>query len=136
MKYSQRQAPMSKDSKMFPKIHPIWRGVGFALMVLAPIMAYATSEILLADNANTGWMKIPTDLIVKCPNPDFFGSILCKFSPDPMILVKIIATLVLTLVFLVILQFFYFIVMRLFAPPRYGPLDVPPVTYKGKPYKR
>jgi hypothetical protein len=53
-----------------------------------------------------------------------------------MILVKVIATLVLTLVFLVILQFIYFVVMRMFAPPRYGPLDVPPVTYKGKPYKR
>ena len=37
---------------------------------------------------------------------------------------------------MLILQFFYFLIMRLFAPSRYGPYDVPPVTYKGKPYKR
>ena len=136
MKYSQRQAPLPKESRMYPKIHPIWRGVGFALMILSPIMAYATAEILLTENAKTGWLQIPADLIMKCPNSDFFGKILCNISQDSMILVKIIATVALALVFLVMLQFIYFLVMRIFAPPRYGPMDVPPVTYKGKPYKR
>jgi len=121
-KYNQRQAPLPKESKLYPKIHPIWRGVGFALMILTPAMAYATMEILMAQNAVAGWMQIPKDWIVQWQ--------------DPYILVKIGVTLILTLIFMAILQFIFFLVMRLFAPPRYGPLDVPPVTYKGRPYKR
>ncbi len=122
-KYNQRQAPLPKDSKLYPKVHPIWRGIGFVLMILAPIMAYATTEIFLAQNAINYWVKIPDNLIVNWPQ-------------DPMILVKVISTLFFTLVFLIFLQFVYFLFMRLFAPPRYGPLDIPPVSYRGKPYKR
>ena len=123
-KYSVRQTQAQRDrpSKLNPKIHPIWRGVGFALMIIAPLMAYATTEILLAENAAKYWIKIPTELIVKWQ--------------DPYILVKVISTLFISLIFLSILQLFYFIIMRIFAPSRYGPLDVPPITYKGKQYKR
>lgn len=121
-RYNQRHAPIPKESKMYPKVHPIWRGVGFALMILTPAMAYATTEILLAQNAISGWIQIPKDLIVQWQ--------------DPLILVKVLATIFLTLVFMAVLQFVFFLTMRLFAPPRYGPLDVPPVTYKGKSYKR
>jgi hypothetical protein len=122
MKYSQRLPPMSKDTKQFPKVHPIWRGIGFLLMILAPVMAYATTLLFLDGNATANWVKIPTELIVKWQ--------------DPLILVKVIVTLFLTLVFMIVLQFVYFIIMRIVAPPRYGPLDVKPVAYKGKPYKR
>jgi hypothetical protein len=122
MKYTQRQPPMSKDSKLNPKVHPIWRGVGFALMILAPLMAYAATELFLEANASANYIQFPKDLIVQWQ--------------DPLILVKVLMTLFLTLVFMIVLQFIYFIIMRLVAPPRYGPLDVPPVTYKGKPYKR
>jgi hypothetical protein len=122
MKYNQRQAPLPKESKLNPKVHPIWRGVGFALMIMAPIMAYATTELFLEANATSNWLTFPADLIVKWQ--------------DPLILVKVLMTLLLTLVFLIVLQFVYFIIMRLVAPPRYGPMDVPPVVYKGKPYKR
>ncbi len=122
MKYSQRQPPMSKDSKLNPKVHPIWRGVGFALMILAPIMAYAAMQIFFEANASQNLIKWPEQLIVQWQ--------------DPLILAKVIVVLFLTLVFMLVLQFIYFIIMRLVAPPRYGPLDVKPVTYKGKPYKR
>ena len=122
-KYNQRQAPLPKESQMYPKIHPIWRGIGFLLMILAPIMAFAATQIFLAENATANWIQIPQKLIVDWPQ-------------DPLILVKIISTLAITLVFLIILQFIYFLIMRLVAPPRYGPYDVPPVAYKGKPYKR
>ncbi len=122
-KYNQHQAPLPKESRLYPKIHPIWRGIGFALMILAPIMAYATTLIFLAENAKANWIQIPQNLIVNWPQ-------------DPLILVKAISTLFITIVFMIILQFIYFLIMRAFAPPRYGPYDVRPVTYKGKPYKR
>jgi hypothetical protein len=123
-KYSTRQTSNAKDrpSKLYPKVHPVWRGVGFALMIVAPLMAYATVELLLSDSRTRAWFPLPEKLIVQWQ--------------DPLILIKIIATLFLALVFFAILQMVYFIIMRLFAPSRYGPLDVPPQSYKGKPYKR
>ncbi len=122
MKYSQRQAPLPKESKLNPKVHPIWRGVGFALMILAPIMAYAATLLFLEANATQNLIKWPEQLIVQWQ--------------DPLILVKVVVTLFLTVVFMIVLQLIYFIIMRIVAPPRYGPLDVPPVAYKGKAYKR
>jgi hypothetical protein len=123
-KYSKRQTSNAKDrpSKLYPKIHPVWRGVGFALMIIAPLMAYATTELLLMDNTTSKWIPIPPNLIVQWQ--------------DPLILVKLLATLFLTIVFLAVLQMLFFIIMRIFGPSRYGPLDVPPTTYKGKAYKR
>ena len=122
-KYTQRQAPLPKESKLYPKVHPIWRGIGFALMILAPIMAYFVTVIFLTENSKANWLQIPQSLIVNWPQ-------------DPLILVKVILTLAITFVFMIILQFVFFVVMRIVAPPRYGPLDVPPVSYKGKAYKR
>jgi hypothetical protein len=123
-KYSTRQTSNAKDrpSKLYPKVHPVWRGVGFALMIIAPLMAYATTELLLLDNTIRNYFPIPQNLVVQWQ--------------DPLILIKIIATIFLSIVFFALLQMIYFVIMRMFAPPRYGPLDVPPPTYKGKPYKR
>ena len=112
-----------RPSRINPKVHPIWRGVGFGLMIIAPVMAFATTLMLMDENNNRHLVNIPTNLIV-------------KWQPDPLILVKLIVTIILTIVFLSVLQMIFFIVMRIFAPPRYGPLDVPPVSFKGKPYKR
>jgi hypothetical protein len=122
-KYGSRQSQNSnRPSKLNPKVHPIWRGVGFVLMVLSPIMAYATMELFMIENAAKHLIMIPNQLIVAWQ--------------DPYVLVKVIGTLFLTLIYLVAFQLVYFIIMRIFAPPRYGPLDVPPITYKGKQYKR
>jgi len=123
-KYAPRQSGNVNDrpSRLNPKVHPIWRGVGFALMIIAPLMAYATTELILIENASRNFLMIPASLIVQWQ--------------DPLILVKVIGTLFLSLVFLAVTQMIFFIIMRTFAPSRYGPLDVPPASFKGKPYKR
>ncbi len=123
-KYAPRQSGNVYDrpSRLNPKVHPIWRGVGFALLIIAPLMAYATTELFLMENAVRGWVTFPANWIIK--------------YQDPFILIKIGITVFLTLVFMAILQMVFFIIMRIFAPPRYGPLDVPPVSFKGKSYKR
>lgn len=123
-KYAPRQSGNVNDrpSRLNPKIHPIWRGVGFALIIIAPLMAYATTELLFAENLTRGWISFPPNWLVQWQ--------------DPYILIQAVGTLVLAMVFMAILQMVFFIIMRIFAPPRYGPLDVPPVSFKGKPYKR
>jgi hypothetical protein len=116
--YSRRQfIPKTRQ------IHPIWRGIGFMLIILTPILAYAATLVLLDANRKQGWVALPSDIIIK------------GFS-DPLILVKIILTIVLIILIGAVFSFITFLLYSIFAPPRYGPYDAPPVQYKGKPYKR
>lgn len=120
-----RNIPQRRETSLedrAPKVHPIWRGVGFVFMILAPIIGYAASELILAENQKAGWFSIPQNLIVQWQ--------------DPNILVKLIIMVFIALVLYALFTLIYFIIMRVAAPSRYGPYDVPPARYKGKPYKR
>ncbi len=99
------------------KIHPVWRGVGFALMLIVPFMAYAGAMLLLDANRQKGWFAIPQDLIL-------------KQTADPLLLVKVVATLVLSFLGFMVIFFVGLVISRLFGPARYGPYDAPPVKYK------
>lgn len=102
--------------------HPIWRGIGFAMIVLTPIMGFASTVLLLNLNAKNAWFAIPRDLLVA--------------GKDPYLLIKIIVTVVISLIIFLIFQLITFFIYRMVGPSRYGPLDVPPVRYSGKRYKR
>lgn len=121
-KYSSRSTGPMEPSRINRKIHPIWRGVGFVLMIVSPLLGFAAMTIFMEENGKQGWVIFPQELIVA--------------APDPLIMVKILLTVLFMLVFYGLLLFISFILFRIFAPPVYGPYDVPPVTYKGKPYKR
>jgi hypothetical protein len=122
-KYSNRFFKPMEKSFLTRTIHPIWRGVGFGFMVIIPFMAYFLAELFLKENASKGWINIPVNWYIMS-------------LPDPALLIKIGATIGMAGILYLIITMFFFLVYRLFAPPRYGPLDVPPVTYKGRPYKR
>ncbi len=106
------------------KIHPIWRGVGFAFMILIPFMSYITADWFLGENVRRHWVEFPTNLLINV-----------KGLPEDLV-IRIIVTVALMVVLYALLTFFSLIILRLFAPPRYGPLDVPPIKYSGRPYKR
>ncbi len=108
------------DSKIY--VHPIWRGIGFALLVFAPIMGYLASILLLDMNKQYKWMPIPRDLLIS-------GS-------DPYLLIKIIITIVIAFLIFLIFQLITFLLYRVAGPSRYSQLDVPRVAYRGKKYKR
>jgi hypothetical protein len=114
----QSRAPLPKAREP----HPIWRGIGFIQIILTPILAYASALLLIQANAQEGWVRITKDMI----------------SPyvEPLLYVKIGLTVMLMLIIYGFLQMIVFILYRFIGPPRYGPLDVPPVAYKGKSYKR
>jgi hypothetical protein len=97
-------------------IHPIWRGIGFAMIVLIPLIAIAGAIELVRFNGVNHWVPIPPELIIK--------------YEDPLILVKAIVAIALGLVVFAVFQFFSFLIFRLFSPPRYGFTDVPSVQYK------
>jgi hypothetical protein len=102
--------------------HPIWRGVGFGLMVILPIISYATALILIGMNNSEHWIMIPRDLLVR--------------NRDPLLLIKVVLTLILMAGFAIILTLIFQILYGIFGPSRYGPTDVPNVAGRFKKYKR
>ncbi len=112
--YYRKQVPTGEERR---RLHPVWRGVGFAFMILIPFMAYAGAMLLLDANSRNNWFAIPRDLLLKT------GS-------DPMLLIKIMTTLVLAFLGFMVIFFIGTVIGRAFGPSRYGPLDVPPVKYK------
>ena len=112
---AQQQRKMKEERQ---KIHPIWRGVGFLLMALTPVLGYFAGVVLLDENAKQNWFVIPAGWLAS--------------GNDPLLYVKIGLTVVLGLVIFLVFQFFSVIILQIFGPPRYGPYDVPSVTYKGK----
>lgn len=104
--------------------HPVWRGIGFLIILLTPVLGYSAAMLLISENTKQGWFKIPTDLIYR-GGVDFLPN-------DPLLYVKAILTLVLMFIIYFLLQLVAMILYRLVAPPRYGLYDVPSVSYKGK----
>jgi hypothetical protein len=109
---NQRPIPRSRE------IHPIWRGVGFAMIILIPFLSYIGTLIILEENTKRGWFFIPRDLI----------------SPyvEPYLYVKIIITIVLIFVFSSVFLLITGLITRVLAPPCYGVYDVPPQAFRGK----
>lgn len=101
------------------EVHPIWRGVGFVLIVMIPILAYAASDVLIRQNLAKPFFQMPGDLIARP------GMLL--FNGDPYLYLRIIFTVAIAMVLFAIFTFFVFIINSAFAPPRYGPYDVPPI---------
>ncbi len=104
--------------------HPVWRGIGFLIILLTPVLGYSAAMLLISENTKQGWFKIPADLIYR-GGVDFLPN-------DPLLYVKAILTLVLMFIIYFLLQLIAMILYRLVAPPRYGVYDVPSVSYKGK----
>jgi len=112
--YSRRDAPSPK----IRTIHPIWRGVGFAFIIIIPIFSYAAALVLIEQNSKSGWFQIPADLIFK--------------GADPLLYIKIIVTITIAFILYIIFMLITFLVYSMFGPKRYGPYDVPPIKYRRK----
>lgn len=100
-------------------IHPIWRMIGFAMMLLIPFLSYLAAITILQENLKQRWFPIPGDLLV-------------PWGSDPMLGIKILLTLLIAFLLYIIFMFITFLMNSLLAPSRYGPTDVPQVSYKGK----
>jgi hypothetical protein len=106
-----------------PYLHPIWRGVGFVMMVIIPVVSIAAGQYIFEQNKIEHWFGIPSRLVIR-----FF-----KF--DPFILAKVVLILLLMVIITSVLYTLSVFIIRVFGVPRYGPYDVPPVPYKA-PKKR
>ncbi|HTX80267.1 MAG TPA: hypothetical protein VMC62_11385 [Longilinea sp.] len=99
------------------EVHAIWRGIGFAFIFLLPVLSYVGALVLLQSNTENNWFPIPSDWLV-------------NFGNDPMLLVKVVLALVIMFILYAVFMLITFTLYRFFAPPRYGPTDVPPVKVR------
>jgi hypothetical protein len=115
-KYSsfQQRAPEKRRDNT---IHPIWRGVGFGMIILIPIISYAGTQLLIEYNNRTHIFPVPADLIN-------------QGSKYPLLYLQIGIFIIIALVLYTIFVLLTFIIFKFFGPSRYGPLDVPPIAYK------
>ncbi len=121
-KYRNYVSDKPNIQKDLQRVHPIWRGVGFAMMVLIPIISYAAMQVLLQQNARHGWFPLPADLFA---TP---GQFLYNLIPDPLLYIKI----VLFLLCAFLLYFVFLLVSALITGaagvnPKNDPFYVPPV---------
>jgi hypothetical protein len=100
-KYVNYQKP-TRSLKERLEPHPIWRGIGLIMAVVLPIMAYLLVADALSNPAKYPWFSIPSELII-------------NQLWDPMILIKIIFTLILVLAMFVVIGFFTFVMYSMFG---------------------
>jgi hypothetical protein len=117
-KYNQYSATAEYEAKRGNKtIHPVWRGVGFVIMVIIPIVAYFLATWLLTLNAANNWIPIPHEFLSK--------------SKDELVYVKVGLTLLASLIVYGLFMILGTFTLSIFGPPRYGEMDMPPVKSTG-----
>jgi uncharacterized membrane protein YphA (DoxX/SURF4 family) len=110
-------------------VHPIWRGIGCLMIVIGPIIAIAAAHIVLEMNMEQGWFAIPVEFSGPFTIPGV-GYPVDHFYAD------LLLAGVFLLIGFAIMMIVYAIIYSIMGPPRYGPLDAPPVRGKGKYLRR
>lgn len=110
------------------KIHPIWRGIGLIILLLIPVMSYAGAVMLVEANIENNWLpqaNISAELMATRPIP-------LINQPVEHLYAVLMAAVLLALLGFGVLVFFYSILYSTMGPPRYGPLDSPPIRSQRK----
>lgn len=119
------------------KIHPVWAGIGFMMVIIVPIMSWAGAVELVAIGRGQGWSFLAQfPPILEFPDWAYMlpgAAYLSTISDLP-----VIGTFFLIILICMtgILSFVYAIVYRLVGPPRYAPDDAPAPRVKVKRYSR
>jgi len=112
-----------KETPKRREVHPVWRGIGCIMMILIPGIGWASARLLLREGPKFGFN-------------DFILTGWISTSGYPLLYVEIGMTIFLSLVLYLLFMFVSFIINQAMGPPRYGSLDAPQESYRGKPYKR
>ena len=94
-----------------PAIHPAWRGIGCIFMVLIPALSLLASNVIIHNIELIPWLIIPSDMIVT------------RYS-DPLILVRILYTTLISLVLFFLTSLITFILNSIVNPKQKGPYDI------------
>jgi hypothetical protein len=126
------------------KIHPIWRGIGFVMMIIVPIVAWAAADELLKYAQGLEVSEVQrfiSYLSGPFVYPEWVYSVpyLDDFARWTRGIELLKAKLLLFVIFLVafsgLLSIIYAMIYRM-AVPRYAPLDEPAPKIRAKKYTR
>ena len=135
------KATSSRDlSRKGRREHPVWRGIGCLIIIIVPVLSFATASIVFDWLYNLG--RIPNEFLTTPQIPDWlwispvlaqtYGFLFARFG--------ITAKLMMSVVFILIIggffSVFYALMYRAVGPSRYSPVDAPPSRKKTKKYKR
>jgi hypothetical protein len=126
---TQNYRPKKKERRW--KIHPVWRGIGCALILLILIMSWYASSLLLQTNLLSA---LPWDLTkpitiryTSISEIDRVIAAINQFTIDKdLVIGQFVFTIILMVIGFGLLSVVYAILYGIVGPPRYGPLDVPP----------
>lgn len=115
-KYEKYNIRPSREKRW--RIHPLWRGVGCLLLIIVPIAAYAGSFILVRENNERHWVEVPREVM---------GYLSLPFDLGRIYYLNLLVAVALIVVIFALITVLYGIIYSSFGPPRYGPMDSPPV---------
>lgn len=135
MGYSPKKFQPKRDERPW-QVHPAWRGIGCILVILVPIMAWAGAAVFLERNT---FFNLPENItepmIFKYSQYDWLNQVIhwlnINLGGRGLTSGQILFTLAFMVIGYVILVIIYGVMYRVAGPPRYGPLDAPPIR-KGR----
>ncbi len=132
---TRREKPVSQGT------HFIWRGLGCLMMIIIPVISFASAFELVKYGLANGW-PIPYQLLGTPKLPDIF------YKVDALWLIfgrltgiqhlyayAAIGFLVMIMISGVI-SVIYAAAYRVLGPSRWGPMDMPPPKFRPKKYTR
>jgi hypothetical protein len=117
------------------KIHPVWRGIGCALILLIPIMSWYAATLFLKTNRQ---IALPWDLTkpvtIRYSQVPEIDRVIADFNrytiSHNLVVGQFFFTIIIMFLGFGILSMVYAFMYQIAGPPRYGPLDVPPTSMR------
>jgi hypothetical protein len=133
---SQRRARRQQQA-----ISPVWRGVGCFLILIVPLGSYLLAAMTVSVAVSQNWpmpyqlMGYPVmpALLFKLPG---LVPILTFIQAQQYLYATLLIAVIYIVAFGTLISFVWAIGAKYMGPPRYGPLDAPPVKVTAKRYKR
>ncbi|KAA3647129.1 MAG: hypothetical protein DWQ07_06430 [Chloroflexi bacterium] len=108
------------------RIHPVWRGIGFILILIIPVFSYAASDLTVEALVEREILTLP---------PELRGSFeLPVVGEIDFLLAKVAMTIVVIFALFALLAIFYSIMYMPMSDLGYSRMDVKPDQYQK--YKR
>jgi hypothetical protein len=127
-KYSTYQ--VSKKERPW-KIHPIWRGIGCAILVIVPILSYVGAVSFVRANFENRWIAVPSEIagwINFAPIYQYVPFLRAFLaSLGRIYYMDIIMTFMFMVIGFGLLTIVYSFLYNFTGVPRYGPTDSPPI---------
>lgn len=130
-----------KELQVNREVHPVWRGIGFLLFLIIPVVSWIAATILLDLGRQQGWAFLSelsdpikfSDWAYKFPIIMNLANFITNFpNLKALLLFFFMVLILLSGIFSVLNAVLY----RMFGPPRYTNLDAPAPRVKTKRYTR